>query len=371
MGCWLIILLATISGSEDVLAYVAEDASGAQRVMTVSLASDTLHAVGSGPRDGAPVWAPGGTQLAFETQTESGRRIAVAEQDGSGLRMLDVPGEVCFSPAWSPNADRIAYSRTPLEGDALAQTLCVQDLETERVEVWGGGRPGLLRPQWMPNALFLGVLQGVEEIEGVDLPLLREEVEQGALWCVLLRADESGLHTEPVLATKTQVLPLMQFLTRNERAYVAWTVTPHVSGTRLAFESDDGGDREIFVLTEKGLVDVSNHRAADWNPVWAPRDRQLLFESFRQGSRGVYRVFADTARVTVVASDPRFDCWAPAWAPDGRRVAYVSNRTGAPEIYVDQVAGGEATPLAAMLNDGDGAHARLAPAWRPEVALSP
>ena len=114
--------------------------------------------------------------------------------------------------------------------------------------------------------------------------------------------------------------------------YAEWHVEPSPDGSGVAFESNDGGDREIFVLTKKGTADVSNHRAADWAPVWSPKGEWLAFESFRDGRRGIYRVFPQTARVLPVAVSNDADNWWPTWSPNGEWLVFVSNRTGDPEL---------------------------------------
>ena len=368
MAAWFIVLAAAAAAPEGAIAYLAEDASGGRRVMVADLSSGAVHAAGAGPRDGAPHWSPDGAWLAFEHDPGDGRGIALARPDGTAFRNVTPAGAYCFSPAWSPDGRRLAYTRAPSADEGLGQIIRVYNVETGETEAWGAGRAAFLQARWLPNTLFLAVLQGVEEMEGIDLPRFRAEMAGGGLCCILLTPGEEGLQAEPAIVTRSEVLPLSRLDTRGGYPYVAWNVTPQPTRKRLAlaFESNDGGDREIFVLTGKRLIDVTNHRAADWNPVWAPGRRQLAFESFRGGSRGVYSVFTDTARVTPVDADPAYDCWAPAWSPGGRYLAYVSNQDGAPGIHLCTAQGGARQTLASLAGAGDGVTARLAPAWRPE-----
>ena len=147
----------------------------------------------------------------------------------------------------------------------------------------------------------------------------------------------------------------------SEPGYVEWALEPDPRARSVAYESNDGGDREIYVASfTKGISNVSNHRAADWNPVWSDDYQWLAFESFRDGRRGVYRVLVGTGNVLPVAVREGADCWAPAWAPDDEWIAFVSDEEGVPRIYAVAPEGGEAVRLT------DGKEWALAPAWRPK-----
>ena len=131
-------------------------------------------------------------------------------------------------------------------------------------------------------------------------------------------------------------------------------------GRGIAFETNDGGDRELYLLTfTKGALNLSNHRAADWNPVWAPDDKSLAFESFRSGRRGIYRVYPDTTRVMEVAVSEEGDSWNPAWSPDGEWIVFVSDRAGDLELYICDGRGKKIQRLTHRPGVDD------APAWQP------
>jgi len=240
------------------------------------------------------------------------------------------------TPRWSPDGARLAYSAAQSEHEALAQRLMIYDLAANSETEWGGGRPGLLRPVWLDDARILAIM---------------------------LMPTERELTMDIALVSEKQAMPLPpEALPSKQGRYAEWAVEPAPGGRSVAFESNDGGDREIFVFDwRKGAVDVSNHRAADWNPVWAPDGENLLFESFRGGRRGLYLVYPKTMRTYPWAVHPEYNNWDPTWSPDGQWAAFISDRDGNPELYVMD-APGRQDPVRLTRTPGP----EFAPAWRPE-----
>jgi TolB protein len=180
-----------------------------------------------------------------------------------------------------------------------------------------------------------------------------------------------------------------------------------VSSTEIAFVSDRGGNKEIYVMQADG----SNVRRATANrsinnfPSWSPDGKAIAYTSYRQGnkpliflsSRGALRpgrlvnsdgrsqyraVFDPVGELLAVVlsngatsdiyavredgrglrklTDSRSIQVSPSWSPDGRHLAFVSDRTGAPQIYI-------------MDADGDGVRRltydgsyNTGPAWSPD-----
>ena len=357
--------------------------------------------VGPGQQDGLPHWSPDGEWLAFETSTPGGRGIHVVRADGSGGRLAGT-GAWCTTPAWATDSARLIYGSAPAPG--TPGQIRVLDLNSGEDTPWGNGAVGIVAPVWMPfNDLMLFLSpENPIKVDGVDVSRFRSEarmeVEQidaritpEAFLAIRLLPDTAGdrpvIRTDLVLVSRSEVLPWLGVVDKDRvaRGDTVWGVTPNWrkqtygsasadarefgafpleevgQTTRIAFESNEGGDREIMVLVGKrGIVNVSNHRAADWNPVWSPDGDNLAFESFRGGTRGIYNVYTDTAHVTPLAADPEANCWSPAWSPDSQTLAFVSDRSGQAEIYRTGVAGDEWKPITSTGGP------KAAPAWRPE-----
>ena len=59
------------------------------------------------PFDNTPAWSPDGSKIAFARSTRSGTRLYVIQPNGRGLRRLTtVPA---FNPSWSPDSKRLVF----------------------------------------------------------------------------------------------------------------------------------------------------------------------------------------------------------------------------------------------------------------------
>jgi len=354
------------AGPSGELAFVSGTEQEDLCVFVMDLSTGATHRVGHGARDGAPQWSPDGRSLAFESVQPGGIGIRIVQADGSQARALRHHYAWNHDPRWSPDGRLLAYTADRDMG--MEQTLLVYDLETDQEESWGGDPAtppawtGAFRPVWLPTTDLMTYLAPGQDFSenAFDPSVLKAEAEDsGVIVFIALVGQPGSYSTEIFLATRTQAVPLLPILVKDSPRFTEWAIEPNAQGRRLAFESNDGGDREIFAIGTRGMTDVSNHRAADWNPVWAPGGKWLAFESFRDGRRGVYRCFPDTARVFPVATSPNYDSWSPAWSPDDQWLAFVSNRTGNPEIFVSDPTGDHLQQV--TQNPG----LDYAPAWRP------
>ncbi len=346
-----LLLSASPSGQ---IAYVSEASGGDRCVVVLDVASRTVTRVGPGKRDGAPRWSPDGEWLAFDTKTQSGRAVYVVRDDGSEGRYLRHSRTVNRDPAWSPDGMKIAFSA------GADRRIVVYDIASERERIWGGGREGLMTPAWLSRDLVVSLLAEEEGGGLVVTPIFAEELDESiGLLAIGLTETEGVSSSDLFLVTATETVPIPGRVLPSEGTYAEWRPVPALRHHAIAFESDDGGDREIFLYSRKGTWDLTNHRAADWNPVWAPNNEWLAFESFRDGRRGVYRVHRDTARVYPVAVSARASNWWPSWSPDGEWIAFVSDRRGKASLCVTDVNGRNTAQLT------ENAFADGAPAWRP------
>jgi dipeptidyl aminopeptidase/acylaminoacyl peptidase len=381
------------------VAYIDATAGDGGAVCLVSGADGETRQLGPGQQDGPPHWSADGEWLAFESASPEGRQLYVVRADGSEGRLVG-QGAWCTTPAWSTDGTRLIYGSATANG--TPGQIRVLDLNSGEDTAWGSGSAGIVQPVWMPYSELMQALDPGKplQVPGMDLPRFLVEARMSlgevlsktqpeALLAVRLIPDvvddRPTVRTDIVLISRSEVLPLLNIADpeRAARGAVLGYVTPNWrkyrlgSGapdgkkfgayplespgetTRIAFESNEGGDREIMILGRRGIANVSNHRAADWNPVWSPDGDNLAFESFRGGTRGIYNVYADTAHVTPIAAEPDANCWSPAWTPDSEHIIFVADRSGQAEIYIT---GQREEPWTQLTLSGG---PKAAPAWRP------
>jgi TolB protein len=194
-----------------------------------------------------------------------------------------------------------------------------------------------------------------------------------------------------------------------DEVVAAFTGVRGVADTELAYVSNRGGAKEIWVMDADG----GNARAATRNrslssfPDWDPAGNSVVYTSYRyrnrpslflvargpnspgrilaglNGGRPIYRgVFDRSGRrlAIVMSSNGNTDLFSvergggslkrltnnraidvsPSWSPDGSRLAFVSDRTGAPQVYVMNADGSSQRRITFQ-----GSY-NTAPAWSPD-----
>src|SRR4051812_42299892 len=98
----------------------------------------------------------------------------------------------------------------------------------------------------------------------------------------------------------------------------------------------------------------------DYDAVWSPDAKSIVFTSERNGSADLYRVNADGSGLARLTDSPAYDDQA-AFSPDGKRAVFVSTRVdGKAHLFTLDLA----THGVKVLTSGEGGDFR--PSWSPD-----
>lgn len=185
-----------------------------------------------------------------------------------------------------------------------------------------------------------------------------------------------------------------------------FTSEPGVASTRIAFVSQNGRNKELYVMDYDGagLTALTADRSIALSPAWSPDGSLLLHTSYRGGSGPrVFVIPSAGGRSYLVSGRPGLNTSAsyspdgreivltlsqdgnaeiylldarggsprrltkargidtsPTWSPTGREIAFTSDRGGAPQVYVMDHEGGNVRRLTFDVGYTD------SPAWSPK-----
>ncbi|OGZ99634.1 MAG: hypothetical protein A3C07_02970 [Candidatus Sungbacteria bacterium RIFCSPHIGHO2_02_FULL_47_11] len=86
----------------------------------------------------------------------------------------------------------------------------------------------------------------------------------------------------------------------------------------------------MLVSSNGGVAKRLTSGENDWDPVWSPDGRQILFTSTRGGGEGsgLYAMGADGKGIRPFNLGDQGGKAHPQWSPDGTRIAYMANAIG-------------------------------------------
>ncbi len=202
----------------------------------------------------------------------------------------------------------------------------------------------------------------------------------------------------------TSVARLMAHRFADELVF-RYTGEPGIARTKIAYVSELGTARELFVmdydgydprqLTADGFLNLMPRWSPDrrflvfttyrnrntqdidmlelatgkrWTlvsqgglnitPVLSPDGNSLAYSSSREGNAELYRLDTHTKAVQRLTTNAAGDL-SPSWSPSGRELAFTSDRNGGPQIFLMSADGSNVRRLTF---DGD---YNAAPAWSP------
>jgi len=141
---------------------------------------------------------------------------------------------------------------------------------------------------------------------------------------------------------------------------------PSVAGTQIAYVSERGGSKELWVMDYDGANQhpLTNLHSISLTPRWSPDASRIAFTCFAKfGTVTGPQICMYSMDAGKVVSFPRFRGTnsSPAWSPDGTQLIFSSSMQGNPELYA---------------TDANGSHPKrltfsnavsTSPAWNPKT----
>jgi Tol biopolymer transport system component len=97
---------------------------------------------------------------------------------------------------------------------------------------------------------------------------------------------------------------------------------------KILFQSDMDGDREIYLLTSRGLTQLTDNDWDDEYPKWSPDRKKIAYSANPRGNYDIFVMDADGSNITTVTASDKNEV-EHAWFPDGKKMAFtISERKG-------------------------------------------
>ena len=231
----------------------------------------------------SPAWASDGRRFAY-MEFQAGKGQLFLQEMGSGKRTpVATTGKALdFTPAFSPDAQTLAFSRATEEGTDLYTINVKDNCCLRRLTV--GRFSDNLSPTFSPDGqriAFVSTRPGLPQI-------------------YVMAAD----------GTDQQLFAPFDYGVTGSSNAPEWSP----DGQSVAFHRDVAGSLQVFVLdvrtrTVRQLTSVGRNE----DPTWAPDSRHLAFVSDRSGYRQLWIIDLDTGRIRPLLqqSGARLPAWSP------------------------------------------------------------
>ena len=231
----------------------------------------------------SPAWSADGRHFAY-MEFQAGKGWLYLQEMGSGKRtaVATTGSALDFTPAFSPDAQTMAFSRATEEGTDLYTINIKNNCCLRRLTV--GRFSDNLSPTFSPDGqriAFISTRPGLPQL-------------------YVMAAD----------GTDQQLFAPFDYGVTGASNAPEWSP----DGQSVAFHRDVAGTLQVFVLdvrtrTVRQLTSVGRNE----DPTWAPDSRHLAFVSDRSGYRQLWIIDLDTGRIRPLLqqSGARLPAWSP------------------------------------------------------------
>ncbi len=246
------------------------------------------------------------------------KEVYVMDWDGSDVDKITNLKTIAISPAWSPDATKIAYTAYVARGKGKFRNadLFLHDLTTGKSALTSYRQGINSGASFAPDNkhIFLTISEGKS-------PDIYKMAFDGTLVKKITAGPNAAMNVEP-------------------------TVSP--DGSKVAFSSDRVGRPMIYIMDADGSNAKRITFAGVFNssPSWSPDGKKLAFAGQSENHFDIFVVDADGTNMIRLTSAKKPNGRGasnedPSFSPDGRFVMFTSNRTGKNQIYISTADGSE------------------------------
>jgi TolB protein len=263
-----------------------------------------VHRASDAVVDWATEGEPGiaATRIAFRRRFADGTSgLYVVDSDGHNVRQIATGASQVYSPAFSPDGGRIAYT---VQDEAGHFALMEVNLGTGRRRTVDAGSGLYTSPSYAPD----GSLAYAKRVgDGLEIFI------EGGGQLTQTRGDALNATFSP-------------------------------DGEWIAFEADPLSQQQIYVQRVSGgsprLISryVRNERTNAEGPDWSPAGERIAYAAFVDGVYQIFSVNPDGSDRRMLTSRGRNE--DPSWGPDSRHVVFASEQaSGRGLMILDAVTG--------------------------------
>ncbi len=260
--------------------------------------SEQIRLTSHEANDGAPVWSPDGSEIAFTSNREGLTRVYIMNADGSRIRRLTRSQVISErEPQWSPDEKSIVFQAISADGKA---TLQLVDLASGEIKELVASDYAPISPAWSPDSQFVWFASSIAYSTVSNNDLYTVQIKSGNIQRITFNGSD-GWRYDDIRISPDGLQVLHSPSSRDPVAYLLDVQTLEVSYV-FAFARDKEFPPEF----------VDEQFRANWSP-----DGSAIVFSMTTGDiyADLYVLDLQREQITQLTSDPGHEMSADWWKP--------------------------------------------------------